>query len=93
MPVIRVTVSENVEVPEGTQIVLAPTGVISRLRLPDGTEIKPWTVYENVNKEQDLSHDDLLQMNIDTGLEYEISIESIDADDDLPQIQSESMSS
>jgi hypothetical protein len=88
MPKIRVTVSEDVEVPEGTVIVRAPTGVISRLRLPDGTEIKPWTVYENVATEEEISHDDLMQMSVNTGLEYEITIEH----DDLEEIQPEKLS-
>ncbi|MFZ3481835.1 hypothetical protein [Sphingomonas sp. 3-13AW] len=76
MPTICVTVTEDINVPEDTLIVRAPTGAITCLRLPDGTEIKPWIVYENVASEEDLTHDELMQMNVDTGLDYKITIES-----------------
>jgi hypothetical protein len=67
MPKITVTVSEEMEVPEGTRVVLAPTGIVSVLRLPDGTEIKPWLAYEknpNGDSPEDVESPELYDLGV-----------------------------
>jgi len=82
VPRITLTISEEVEVPEGTQIVLAPTGVISGLRLPDGTFLKPCTSYEmyapgeeNGDPQGDADTVDLTALEVHVGLDYDRQIE------------------
>jgi len=89
MPIIRVTVAEDVEVPEGSVVVLAPTGVVSAIRLPDGAEIKPWITYEtdaDTDKPRDLSFEELAALGVDTGLDYSRQVEG-----DLEEIQPETL--
>ena len=83
MPTIKVTVSEIVDVPEGSVVILAPTGVVSAIRLPDGTEIKPWTGYEidgDGENPRDLSYEELSGLDVMTGLDYEREIEVVEGD-------------
>ncbi len=83
MPTIKVTVSEIVDVPEGSVVVLAPTGVVSAIRLPDGTEIKPWTSYEiesDGENSRDLSYEQLTGLDVMVGLDYERTVEVVEGD-------------
>jgi len=89
MPIVRVTVAEDVEVPEGSVVVLAPTGVVSAIRLPDGTEIKPWITYEadaDTDQPRDLSFEELAALGVDTGLDYSRQVEG-----DLEEIQPQTL--
>lgn len=85
MPQIRVTVSEIIQLPEGSTIVYAPTGVFSHVRLPDGTSIKPWTAYEKFapgqeygDPEGDVDSDELLQMDVCIDLDFCREVEVVD---------------
>ena len=86
MPKIRVIVSEEMEVPEGTTIVLAPSGIVSILRLPDGTEIKPWLTYEknpDADEPQDVCEEELYEMDVRIGgadLDYERDVQVVSGD-------------
>lgn len=89
MPMLTVTVSEEIEVPEGSLVVLAPTGVVSAIRLPDGTEIKPWITYEtgaDTDMPKDLSFDELTEMDVHTGLDYTRTVEG-----EIEEIQPETL--
>lgn len=87
MPILTVTVSEDIEVPEGSVVVLAPTGVVSSIRLPDGTEVKPWITYEtgaDTDEPKDLSFDELTQLGVTSGIDYIRTVEG-----DIEEIQPE----
>jgi hypothetical protein len=77
MAMMRITVSEMVEVPDDAEILHAPTGVVSGLRLADGRVVKPWLSYEMEEGDDasDLSHDEMLALGIDVGLDIERTIE------------------
>ncbi len=97
MPQIKITIEEIVEVPEGTEIVLAPTGVVSGLRLPDDQFIKPWIAYEHFegrddsgDPEGDLGTDELNELGVYTALDFQREIEVVEGEvpSDASQIQS-----
>lgn len=56
-----VTVTDSISVPEGSTIEIAPTGMTSAIKLPDGTILKPWIVYER-NEDENLTYDQLVQI-------------------------------
>lgn len=76
MPIVAVSVTEQVEVPEGATIVMAPTGVISGIKLADGTFLKPWITYElyepnteTLDPVGDAATEDLIQLEVMVGLD------------------------
>lgn len=82
MPVLKVRLTEMVAVPEGTEIVSAPTGNISGIRLPDGTFLKPWTTWEKFapgkedgDPDGDLNTDELLKLEVTPDIDFEREIE------------------
>lgn len=74
---VRVTMSEIIEIPDDAEIEYAPTGVVSGIRLADGRTLKPWITYEIEEDEEasDLSHDELIALGVDQGLDIERTIE------------------
>ncbi|QAY80440.1 hypothetical protein [Sphingosinicella sp. BN140058] len=67
MPKILVTVTQEYDVPEGTEVVLAPTGVVSGLRLPSGNFLKHHIAvehFEGANDDEDACGDlDEIELN------------------------------
>ena len=67
---ITIHVSQAYTVPRGTKVLLAPTGVISGLKLPTGEVLKPWVVlelYEDAEGKEvceDLSEDELNDLGV-----------------------------
>ena len=87
MPQIKITITETVEVPEGAEIVLAPTGVASGIRLPDQTFIKPWIAmehFEGPNDDTDpigdLGTRELNDLGVHQALHFQRDIEALDGD-------------
>ena len=85
MPQLNVSFTETIGVPEGTQIVLAPTGVVAGLRLPDGSFLKPFMSYElyapgneDGDPEGDADHDELLELGVETDISFERTADVID---------------
>lgn len=81
MPIIEVTAVEEVMIPEGSEIVLAETGVVAGIRLPNGEFLKPWINWElftssddNQDAIGDLDEDELNQRDVHTGLDFERTI-------------------
>ncbi len=60
---ITITVTDQVLVPKGTAIDVAPTGMPCSFTLPDGTTLKPWLTYER-NEDEDLSTDALHSLGV-----------------------------
>src|SRR3546814_378281 len=78
MPIIEVTAIEEVSIPEGSEIVLAPTGVVAGIRLPNGEFLKPWINWELFASSDeggdaigDLDENELNQRDMHTGLDFE----------------------
>lgn len=75
----RVTLSEVVEAPEGTEIVVAaPTGNVMGFRLPDGKIIRAWICYEledEKGEHHDLTASDMNDLGFDTDIELERDIQ------------------
>lgn len=87
MPIIEVTAVERVSIPEGSEIVLAPTGVVAGIRLPNGEFLKPWINWElfassgaDEDAKGDLDEDELNQRDVHTGLDFERDIAVTDGD-------------
>lgn len=81
MNILEVTATEEISVPEGSVIVLAPTGVVSGIRLPNGQFIKPWIKWElfpDASGAQDaigdLTDDELMARDVHAGLDFEREI-------------------
>lgn len=87
MPQIKVTIEEVIDVPEGTEIVLAPTGVTAGIRLPTGQFLKPWIVMEHFagqdDKEDplgDLGHSELTEFGVIPLIDLERHMEVVDGE-------------
>jgi hypothetical protein len=87
MPIIEVSAIEEVSIPEGSEIVLAPTGVVAGIRLPNGEFLKPWINWELfANSDEggdaigDLDENELNLRDIHTGLDFERIIAVKDGD-------------
>src|SRR3546814_16564010 len=77
MPIIEVTTVEEVMIPEGCAIVLAETGVVAGIRLPNGEFLKPWINWElfassdeNEDAIGDLDESELNERDVYTGLDF-----------------------
>ena len=77
MPIIEVTTVEEVMIPEGSEIVLAETGVVAGIRLPNGEFLKPWINWElfansdeNEDAIGDLDESELNERDVYTGLDF-----------------------
>lgn len=66
-----VTVTDTISVPEGSTIEIAPTGITSAIRLPDGTILKPWIIYER-DEEENLTDDQLIEIGCYAQLENKV---------------------
>lgn len=82
MPHIRVKLADSLEIPEGAEIVLAATGVVSGIRLPNGEFIKPWISWElfpssddDVDPQGDLDEINLSKRGVFTDLDFEREVE------------------
>ena len=73
MPDFRITVTETYGAPEGTTLLEDGRG----LRLPTGDIVKPWVVLE-LNEDHDLTGEEMDQLHIDVGLDFERSVEPVD---------------
>src|SRR3546814_2921746 len=76
MPIIEATTVEEVMIPEGCEIVLAETGVVAGIRLPNGEFLKPWINWElfassdeNEDAIGDLDESELNERDVYTGLD------------------------
>ena len=83
---LSVSVSEEIMVPEGCKIELAPTGAVSGIRLPNGKLLKPWVTYELHDDAADddpvdQTYDDLCALGVMSGLEYRREVEVLEAGD------------
>lgn len=76
---LKINVSEIIEVPAGTTIHVAPTGVTPGFELPDGRVIKVWISYEieEGNSCRDLTYDELSALGITQGLDVERHVEEV----------------
>lgn len=81
MNILEVTATEEITVPEGSVIVLAPTGIPSGIRLPNGEFLKPWIKWElfpdasgDNDAIGDLTDDELIERDVHTGLDFEREI-------------------
>lgn len=88
MAEIVVTVSQTIEVPEGSRLVAVPTGDVLKILLPCGTIIRPWISFEatplNSGDPQDVDYEDLSELDVDTGSDTNVILEA-----DLPTISHE----
>lgn len=82
MPSITVTLTETIEVPEGTKILSSgKTGVALGFQLPDGTFLKPWPsyeVYEDLNADATIDNattEDLQNLDVHQALDLERTID------------------
>ena len=67
MPSITMTVVECIDVPEGSRVLIAPTGAPMGVLLPGGALLRPWIVYEHGkdgDDPQDLTNDGLIELDV-----------------------------
>lgn len=97
MPIIEVTAIEEVEIPEGSEIILAETGVVAGIRLPNGGFLKPWINWEQFESSDDnqdalgdLDESELNALDVYTGLDFErlIKVNSGDVPVDASAVKS-----
>lgn len=86
MPILKVTITEEIEVPEGYEVLTAPiTGIATGIRLPSGKFVKPWINWElfsdsdgEGDSEGDIYENELNELGIFTGLDMTRNIEVVD---------------
>lgn len=74
MPDFRITVTETFVAPEGTTLLDGARG----LRLPNGEIVKPSIVLE-LDEQRDLTGEEMDRLGLDVGLDFERSVEPIEA--------------
>lgn len=82
MQTYEVRITETISVPENCEIRYAPSGAVSGLVLPNGKMLKPWIVFEHYDDPDgdpvgDANFEDLVEMGIDIGLDFERDIELV----------------
>jgi hypothetical protein len=79
MPQIQINLRETIEVPEGSKIVLARTGLTMGIRLPNGDLIKPWVQYERYvdpdGDGEDIGTSELMDLGVTPDLEFDRDIQ------------------
>ena len=85
---LRIEISEDIEVPEGSVSVLgrgvARNGLVRSggIRLPSGEVIKPWITYELLTDAsgrevcRDLSHEELEARGMEVLLDYDLTVQA-----------------
>ena len=77
---LRVTMIEDVEVPDGSEIHCGPTGMVAGFRLPSGELVRPWITYEiedHDGETRDLEQEELAALGIVDGEDGQRQVEEL----------------